>query len=194
MNRSLEVAGTACGILGPAAFLTLYIVAMAGDPGYTFFGNYLSDLGVGPAAWAFNSAVIVAGALGVAFALLGLRPALEPGISSLVGVATVVVGSVFLILVGVFTEDAGHLHVVVSLGFFGSMEIGLFFLSYSLYMTDAMGKPATAITEVAFAVGVLLFAFGFNPQTETVSVLLIIVWCIAIATIRLKQLSSSPTS
>ena len=74
------------------------------------------------------------------------------------------------------------------------MEIGLFFLSYSLYMTDAMGKPATTITHVAFAVGVLLFAFGFNPQTETVSVLLIIAWCIAIATIRLKQLSTSPTS
>ncbi|MGB2582121.1 MAG: DUF998 domain-containing protein, partial [Thermoplasmata archaeon] len=57
-------------------FMLLYFIAMSQDPGYTFLENYLSDLGVGPGAWAFNSALMVSGAMLSLFAVFGLSAAL----------------------------------------------------------------------------------------------------------------------
>lgn len=192
MRCELRRAGEACGIAGPVAFLALYAIAMAGDPEYTFFRNYLSDLGVGRAAWAFNSAVIIAGALTFPFVLLGLRPALGSGILVDLGSTMALGGATFLILVGVFTEDFDPEHYIVSVGFFTSMLVALGLLSWSLHMSNALGRPATHITEGAFALGVVLMAFGFIPETETVAVLAIVAWALAMAVILLRE--PAPTS
>ena len=187
MRPELRRAGAACGIAGPVAFLVLYSVAMAGDAEYTFFRNYLSDLGVGEAAWAFNSAAIVAGALTYPFVLLGLRPAMGPGILVDLGSTMAVVGATFLILVGVFTEDYDPEHYIVSVGFFVSMEVALGLLSWSLHMSKALGRLATHLTEGTFVLGIVLMAFGFIPETETIAVLAIVAWALAIAVILLRE-------
>jgi hypothetical membrane protein len=169
------------------AFLVLYAVAMAGDPEYTFFRNYLSDLGVGRAAWAFNSAVIVAGSLTYPFVLLGLRPSLGSGILVNLGSTMALVGATFLILVGVLTEDYDPEHYIVSVGFFTSMLVALGLLSWALHMSNALGRLATHLTEGVFVLGIILMAFGFIPETETIAVLSIVVWALAIAVILLRE-------
>jgi hypothetical membrane protein len=57
----------ALGLLAVAWFLAMYSVAMSLDSVYVFGENYLSDLGVGEGAWAFNSGVIGAGVLFILF-------------------------------------------------------------------------------------------------------------------------------
>ena len=181
MEKVAQRVGVGCGVVAPLGFLCLYMVAIAGDPGYTFFTNYLSDLGVGPAAWAFNSAVILAGSLTVPFALLAVWPRLGGGIAAGIAVALTIVGGVFLVLIGVFTEDSGDTHYIVSVGFFLSMETALLFYSWTLHFSHALGREVTGLTQAAFGLGAVLIALGFNPQTETVAVLSLVVWGLVVA-------------
>jgi len=184
MRRPVELAGAACGIAAPLWFLALYATAMRLDPGYVFYLNYLSDLGVSPGAWAFNSAVIGAGALTIAFAILGLLPALGRKWPALGGVGMLAVGGAFLMCVGVFTEDAGDAHKIVSVGFFMSVLVALLLLAVTLWRTGALGRLASFITTATLALGALMLLWGFNPQTETVAVLAEVAWGLSIATIR----------
>jgi hypothetical membrane protein len=194
MEFTTHRVGALCGIAGPMAFLVLYIVAMAGDPEYTFFENYLSDLGVGDAAWAFNSGVIIAGVLAFPFALLGIRPALNEGIPTTGAIVAILVGAAFLILVGIFTEDYSPTHYYVTIGFFMSMLVALGFFSWSLHSSEPLGKGAEVITDASFALGLVLAIFGFNPITETIAVPNIVVWATAIASILLLREDPTLTS
>ncbi len=179
MDLPRERLGVYCGLAAPLAFLALYSIAMAGDPEYVFFENYLSDLGVGRMAWAFNSAVIIAGGLMIPFALLAVRPALRGGILAELAVGLTVMAAAFLILVGVFTEDYEGTHYIVSMGFFMSFLAALFFYSAKFAFSDEFGLGISIFTYVAFATGCLLAALGFDPRTETIAVLLIIAWGLA---------------
>ncbi len=185
--------GAICGLVAPISFLVLYGIAVANDPYYTFFENYLSDLGVGPAAWAFNSAVILAGALTIPFAILAIRPALGKGVPSTLAVVFTVVGAIFLILVGILTEDYGDAHKFVSVGFFMSMLVALSFYSWTLRSSHAFGEPVTWLTWGVFALGVILTVMGFDPRTETVSVLSIVLWGLVVAVALLWREPESPS-
>jgi hypothetical membrane protein len=173
--------GALAGIVGPVTFMVLYVLAAVGDPEYVFFESYLSDLGVGRMAVLFNAAVIIAGSLTVPFAILAIRPSLDGGIAAEAAVGMTVVSAAFLFLVGVFTEDWPVAHRVVSYGFFMSMLVGLLCYSWSLHFSNALGRPITQLTEVVAATGLVLVAFGFDPRTETVAVLMIVIWGLMVA-------------
>ncbi len=172
--------------------MALYVFAVANDPDYTFFDNYLSDLGVGAAAWAFNSAVIIAGGLTIPFAFLAIRPVLGGGIIADLAVGFTVVGAVVLMLVGIYTEDYEELHPIVSMGFFMSMQVAFLFYSLSLYRAPVLGKEVTWFTVGIFALGLVLIAMGFNPRTETVSVLSIVLWGLVVAAAIMWKEPSTP--
>lgn len=96
--------------VGSVQFLILLIVAEAVYPHYSVSGNYISDLGVGPSAWVFNSSVFVLGLAIVVGAYLtwrGLRPVLFFVLLVLAGVGAMGVG--------LFTEDVRILHGIFSL-------------------------------------------------------------------------------
>jgi hypothetical membrane protein len=181
MDLRRERLGVYCGIAGPSFFLIMYGVAMAFDPGYVFFRHYLSDLGVGPAAPAFNGAVIVAGGLAVPFAVWALRPALGEGTAATAGVTMTVVAGAFLVLIGVITEDHEGPHFIVTMGFFWSMLVALVFYSWTLHLSNVLGKPITFLTQAITTMDIVLVLVGFDPQTETVAVLIIVVWTLAVA-------------
>ncbi len=193
MDPMLRRVGALGGLVGPVAFMALYTIAAFGDPEYVFFENYLSDLGVGSMAPFFNAAVIIAGALTVPFALLAIRPALDGGIAANGAIALTVVAAVFLMLVGVFTEDYEGIHYTVSVGFFMSMLLALVCYSWTLHFSNAMGRTFTELTRTVTAIGIILVIFGFNPQTETVAVLLIVVWGLVTAVTLLRRGTDADT-
>lgn len=191
MGRKVSVAGTvsevcmgfntrkltpALGLLAVAWFLAMYSVAMSLDSVYVFGENYLSDLGVGEGAWAFNSGVIGAGALFILFDISAVAPALGRGRVQGTAVSLLVLAAGFLVCVGIFTEDAGDLHGIVSYGFFLTMLVALGVLTLSLSRSKALGQSGTYVTLALFVFGLALIPMGGDPLPETLAVLGIIGW------------------
>jgi len=85
-------------------------VAESVYPGYSVSQNYISDLGVGPAALIFDPSIILVGLVVLATSWFLLR-AFKDRLVSIV----VALGGAGAIAVGVFTEDFGVIHSLVSL-------------------------------------------------------------------------------
>lgn len=169
------------GIIAPAIFLALYSVAMALDPNYTFGKNYLSDLGVGPGAWAFNSALIITGFLLVLFSIMGVRRLLGNQTVSRVATAFLVVDGALLICIGIFTEDFDPEHYIFSIAFFLTFLLTVFLMVVALWKTRVLGAFGYVFSAVILALGLILLPMGGDPFSETVAVFSIIVWGVGIS-------------
>jgi hypothetical membrane protein len=104
-----RVAGTILSV-GTVQFIMLMIIAEILYPNYSVSDNYISDLGVGPSAFIFNSSVFLLGLMVVAGAYFLYR-VLH---SRLLSVLLILTG-VGAMGVGLFTEAAGGIHAVFSL-------------------------------------------------------------------------------
>lgn len=197
-RASVRRLGLVCGLLAPVVFIFLYLIAVAEDTGYEFYEDYLSDLGVGSGAWAFNAAVMIAGALVIPFAQLGLRDLLGPGVSSLAGTSLLSLAGLMLFFVGVFTEDAGDVHLYFSLAFFFTLYISFAPLTAAYHRSKVLGRSGTIATLAVFVVGLALIPFGANPHTETVAVMAALVWSFVVSSalllreVRLRQPQRPP--
>lgn len=176
MSKTTRMVGAMCGLLAVSVFVILYSVAMHLDNEYVFMENYLSDLGVRDGAWAFNSGVIISGALFIVMDLFAVAPALGKGKTQSASIVLLLVAAAFLMSVGVFTEDAGDLHGFVSYGFFLSMLVALGVLAFALHISPSFGRPAVYITLAAFVFGLALIPFGGTPEVETLAVMGILTW------------------
>lgn len=180
-------AGLYCGLAAIAIFAILYVIAILQDPEYTFFDNYLSDLGVGPGALAFNSGLMISGALMIPFAIFGLRGLAGEERALRIGSMTVAFSGLFLINIGVFTEDAGDVHFAFSVAFFLSVLVALLILSFGFLKNKILGNTGAGVTVACALLGIILLALGLKPETETVAVLAINAWGLAIAVMGLAR-------
>lgn len=98
-----------CLFSGTVQFAIFLTVAEAAHPGYSVSLNFVSDLGVGPAANIFNGSIIVLGVAILATAWFLLR-AFRDRILTI----TVALAGAGAVGVGVFTEAFGLLHTIVS--------------------------------------------------------------------------------
>ncbi len=171
----------ALGLLAVGWFLTMYGIAMSLDTAYVFGDSYLSDLGVREGAWAFNSGVIGAGLLFILFDVTAVSWALGEGLLQKVAVSLLVLAAAFLVCIGIFTEDAGVLHGIVSYGFFLTMLVALGVLTWSLMASKALGLPGAYTTLAIFVFGIALLPMGGDPLSETVAVLGIVGWGAALS-------------
>ena len=179
--------GIAFGLVGLTVFVMMYSVAMASDSSYTFFENYLSDLGVGPGAWAFNSGVIIAGALLALFAIFGLGRVMGEGCVAKSAKLLLVLCGVFLIGVGVFNENYDPYHYIFSVSYFLTFLIALIVISVSLFQTKALGRFGVAVSASASVLGASLLPMGGSPQSETIAVLAMVVWGILVSSAALLK-------
>ena len=163
------------------SFLVLYLVAMSLDSEYVFGESYLSDLGVREGAWAFNSGLIIAGILFLLFDVMSIRSILGGSRLGIAALAMLVIGAAFLVSIGVFTEDAGDLHGIVSYGFFLSMLVALGLVTACMFRSRSLGRVGFAVSLVMFIVGILLLPMGGNPLSETIAVLGILAWGLLIS-------------
>lgn len=103
---------------GVAEFAIGLTIAEAVHTDYSVSRNYISDLGVGPAAVIFNSAIIIVGVAVVAAAWFLFR-VIQDWILPIV----VAIAGIGAIGVGIFTEDFPAVHGAFSLVTFVSMGL-----------------------------------------------------------------------
>ena len=117
-------------LLGSLQFVIAMAVVQAMYPGYTDFGNYVSDLGSShsPWAWLFNDSIRLLGVMGF-FGTLLIRSAIPARTSGRVGLAFLIIASVGAFLVGSFPEGSpqlgGNIHSIVSAITFIGSGLGL---------------------------------------------------------------------
>jgi hypothetical membrane protein len=188
-GQRTQKAAVLCGLGAVVAFLVLYMIAMSLDSTYVFGKNYLSDLGVSNGAWAFNAALILCGLLLMPFAVLGLGPALGDKMWAMISKILLVIAALFLVSIGVFTEDSGDIHGVVSYGFFLTMLVAFVFVAQTLHKSKYLGKSGYGSTLLVFVFGTSLLPMGGNPLSETLAVLGIIVWGLVMGCLLMLKMS-----
>ncbi len=142
-----------CGILAPLVALSTTFAAIAMSPGFSWQDNGLSALGVGSHPTLFNAGLFCGGVLYAVFAV-GLLRWQRPR-SQLASIAggMLVVGASGLALVGVFPDNTGRIHDLVSATYFLATV-----LAYVLWGTAWLrsGEKVTGILSVAAGVATLL--------------------------------------
>lgn len=126
--RLFRLAGV-CGILGSVLPLGMILSAAFLSSWYRWDTNALSEMGVKEESWLFNSAVMTGGVLNLLFAI-GLRGYLNEKRSAKAGVALIMVSSVFLALVGIFTSDYLVIHAIMAFGCFVLAPLGYLLVGF----------------------------------------------------------------
>ena len=177
MQRT-TVISLACAPAASVAFVILYIMAVSEDPSYSVFDNYLSDLGVGPGAWAFNLGAAISGCLLAVFAIGGTRTYFSNNSAVRAGAVLMSVSGGFLVGVGIFTENAGDTHLFMSYAFFVCAFLSMAVLAAgSVQFLRTFADPFIILSFASFAVVVsIVAAFGADPFAETVAVFVLLAW------------------
>ncbi len=152
--KMLHLAGV-CGILGSTLPLVMVLSATFLSSWFSWSTNALSEMGVGEQAALFNSAVLIGGALNFLYAL-GLRHNLGGGKLTQVGVVSIMVSSISLALVGIFTVDYLFFHGIVAFGYFMLTPVG--------FLLIGLGTKEEKIKKLSFSCGIAaLFAILVLP-------------------------------
>jgi hypothetical membrane protein len=119
------------GVLGPIIALTAIVLAiLLSLSWFTWDGNALSDLGNYDngllAAIVFNTGLVLAGVLLLTFTYCFIRAITD--LPTKVGLVPFAIALVFLVAIGLFSENAGLIHYYVSLGFFSSFPFAMWFV------------------------------------------------------------------
>jgi hypothetical membrane protein len=145
-NSLFESLAGLCGILGSILPLIFVLSATFLSTWFSWNENALSELGKGEQAILFNSAMLVGGALNFLFGL-GLYKHLGREKLSRGGVVLIMLSSVCLALVGLFTIDYHIPHGLVALGYFLLAPIGFLLVGF--------GEKENRIRNLSFACGVV---------------------------------------
>ncbi|MGA7924024.1 MAG: DUF998 domain-containing protein [Thermoplasmata archaeon] len=156
--------GGALLILGAVQFIVAMIVVQFEYPGYTDFGNYISDLGGShsPWAWLFNISIRVLGILGI-LALILIRTAFPDRSSARVGLGFLGLTVIGAFLVGSYPEGSPYgLHGIFSDLTFISAALGLLIISFAMLRdTRWVGfRFYTFLSGLVTAVAIILFSYG----------------------------------
>ena len=180
----LRLAGV-FGILGAILPLTMVLSATFLSSWFSWNANALSELGVGTEAALFNSAMLLGGTLNFLFATglleyFGKRKLLRAGAIS------IMISSIALALVGVFTID-NFAHGIVAFGYFVLAPAGFLLIGFGIKggairkLSFACGVAALlAILVLPVVVLALPFKIGFAVP-ELVEGLVISVWTVYIS-------------
>ena len=145
MNYSNGKVAGALIFIAVAQFVLGLIVSEALYSGYSISDNYISDLGVGPSSMIFNSSVFLMGLLLIIGAYF-LQRAFNFELLTVLLVLT----AIGAMGVGIFTEDFGTIHSVVSLITFLSSGLSAIFSVICSYVHkfNLVKMPFSAISVI----------------------------------------------
>lgn len=161
VQRLIRISGVS-GIIGSILPLAMILASTVLEKSFSWNRNALSDIGVSQTAWLFNTALIVGGLLNLLFAI-GLRNYLGKSRWLKIGVSLLILSSISLSLVGVFTENYNIIHVLAALGYLLLTPLGLICIG--------IGEKSKKLGKVSLASGViaLLAIFGLSVITFPVN-------------------------
>ncbi len=142
------------GIISSTLPLIMVFASTVLEKTFSWNRNALSDIGVSQNAWLFNSALIVGGLLSLLFAV-GLRRYLGKNRWLKGGVSLLVLSSVSLSLVGVFTENYILIHALVALGYLLLTPIGIICIG--------LGEKGHQLGKVSLLFGITALLAIFVP-------------------------------
>jgi len=155
------------------------------SPWFDFYNNALSDLGNtvlhGSTAWIFNSGLILSGALVACFgALMSLQHRSKEYLSWTMPTTA---AGIDLALIGVFPENLGLVHFVVSVILFSLMAIIM--LVYGYY-SRPLGSPRIGAVSLVFGIAIAVTWFMGWPWhgvaiQEVTSCLMTSAWLLLIS-------------
>jgi hypothetical membrane protein len=160
LNR---VAG-AIGIVASTLPLAMILASTFLEKSFSWNKNALSHIGVSQLAWLFNSALVIGGFLNLLFAV-GLRRYLNKTRRVKDGASLLIVSSISLTLVGVFTENYALVHALVALGYLLLAPLGVVLIG--------LGEKRRTIGKLSLVLGVIALlsllilpgiVFGLNLQ------------------------------
>lgn len=150
--------------------------------GYSVFFDFISDLGVGPSSFIFNTGMIIAGALNIPVYPTLIKP-LGSTTTAKIGAVTGIIASIGLIGVGVFTETTGFTHVLFATTFFFLIFITAGLVSYANNSTHFFSKNVQRLGYCAFLGGLICTALVaiFGPPPEWVLLLIMLIWALPLS-------------
>ena len=132
---------TLVGFFAPLIALGAIFIAIMMSPLFTWENNALSDLGhytrtdLGPnqfiVAIIFNTGLILTALLMLYFVVTFYRPLQD--LPTKIGLLIFGVSCVFLVLIGIFSENAGQIHFWVSVGFFMTFPFAMWTIAISWF-------------------------------------------------------------
>ncbi len=148
--RSPLVRWPALGLLlGSVQLFVAMAVEQSLRPGYSDFGNTISDLGVGPYSWIFNTSVILLGVFGF-LGVLFLSQVFPRRRLAWVAEGFLLVGTLGAVAVGLFPEPStalwGQAHDAASVITFLDANLGLFLMGLAMFRDGTWGKYASLTT------------------------------------------------
>ena len=182
-NHMLIRLGGLCGILGSVLSLVMVFAATVISPWFRWDTNTLSELGVGEVSLVFNSAVVIGGVLNFIFAL-GVRKYLSERRVVRIGAVLIMLSSVCLAFVGVFTIEYHFAHAIVSLGYFVSAPIGFIMIGWGTERETI--RTPSIVTGIAALLAILIlpmiflvmpFKVGFAVP-EMIEALILAAWMV----------------
>ncbi len=119
-------------LVGPVIAISGISFAILLSPWFTWDDNALSDLGkyatAIPAAVVFNAGLISSGVIMLGFTVWFFQKFRD--FPTKIGLIPLAVALVFLILIGILSEDFGDIHFVVSVGFFASFPMSMWVIGF----------------------------------------------------------------
>jgi hypothetical membrane protein len=161
VQKLIRIAGIS-GIIASTLPLIVIFASTVLEKSFSWSKHALSDIGVSQTAWLFNSGLIIGGLLNLLFAF-GLRNYLGKKRLVKVGVSLLIVSSISLALVGVFTENCNIIHALVALGYLLLAPVGIIFIG--------QGEKNKQFGKVSLSLGItaLLAIFGLPVITFVVN-------------------------
>ena len=161
VQKLIRIAGIS-GIIASTLPLIMIFASTMLEKSFSWNKNALSDIGVSQTAWLFNIALIIGGLLNLLFAF-GLRNYLGKIRWLKIGVSLLIVSSISLALVGVFTENYSIIHALVALGYLLLAPVAIICIG--------QGEKNKQFGKVSLSLGItaLLAIFGLPVITFVVN-------------------------
>jgi hypothetical membrane protein len=170
-QRTFRIAGL-CGIAVPVLTVVALSLAISSSGWFSWTSNTLSDLGASyPSAYFFNGSLILAGFLTMIFGR-GLYSYLPRERLPRLGAVLLLLGSLSLLLIGVFTSHAGIIHNIVSVLFYTLTLVAIIIIGISeLRNSQKTGAIAVVLGLVAISMFALPWPGDGLALPETASIL-----------------------
>jgi hypothetical membrane protein len=172
------------GVLSATIAYPFIVASIVLSPWFNFYDNALSDLGNttlhGSTSWIFNSGLMLSGLVTVSFAILVLTQ--HRSWKYLSWTLLLLISGVDLALVGLFPENLGSIHWVVSVILFASMALTTLVYSFCSW---PLGSPDIGALSLGCGIVIAIIWFVAWPWhgvaiQEILSSAMMSVWLILV--------------